>query len=146
MSDGTLANGAYALRDTYSSLTKALPQVSYYATTDKLKVFMSRSPGQRFSTTETVNGFPVTVTGENNGQAIVIHPAAHEFLLVGYRTNVSFTDPAFQWPMMKQIRVERLYWAGDHWNPDGEPNYGVDQSKKTLDIDLDTPQAVLVSW
>jgi len=146
LSDGTLANGAYALRDTYSSLTKALPQVSYYATTDKLKVFMSRSPGQRFSTTETVNGFPVTVTGENNGQAIVIHPAAHEFLLVGYRTNVSFTDPAFQWPMMKQIRVERLYWAGDHWNPDGEPNYGVDQSKKTLDIDLDTPQAVLVSW
>ncbi len=114
--------------------------------TYKLKVFMSRSPGQRFSTTETVNGFPVTVTGENNGQAIVIHPAAHEFLLVGYRTNVSFTDPAFQWPMMKQIRVERLYWAGDHWNPDGEPNYGVDQSKKTLDIDLDTPQAVLVSW
>jgi len=146
LSDGTLANGAYALRDTYSSLTKALPQVSYYATTDKLKVFMSRSPGQRFSTTETVNGFPVTVTGENNGQAIVIHPAAHEFLLVGYRTNVSFTDPAFQWPMMKQIRVERLYWAGDHWNPDGEPNYGVDQSKKTLDIDLNTPQAVLVSW
>ena len=146
LSDGTLANGAYALRDTYSSLTKAMPQVSYYATTDKLKVFMSRSPGQRFSTTETVNGFPVTVTGENNGQAIVIHPAAHEFLLVGYRTNVSFTDPAFQWPMMKQIRVERLYWAGDHWNPDGEPNYGVDQSKKTLDIDLDTPQAVLVSW
>src|SRR5439155_162039 len=54
--------------------------------------------------------------------------------------------PEFQWPMMKQIRVERLYWAGDHWNPDGEPNYGVDQSKKTLDIDLDTPQAVLVSW
>ena len=146
LSDGTLANGAYALRDTYSSLAKALPQISYYATTDKLKVFMSRSPGQRFSTTETVNGFPVTVTGENNGQAIVIHPAAHEFLLVGYRTNVSFTDPAFQWPMMKQIRVERLYWAGDHWNPDGEPNYGVDQSKKTLDIDLDTPQAVLVSW
>ena len=146
LSDGTLANGAYALRDTYSSLAKALPQISYYATTDKLKVFMSRSPGQRFSTTETVNGFPVTVTGENNGQAIVIHPAAHEFLLVGYRTNVSFTDPAFQWPMMKQIRVERLYWAGDHWNPDGEPNYGVDQSKKTLDIDLNTPQAVLVSW
>jgi hypothetical protein len=146
LSGGTLANGAYALRDTYSSLTKALPQISYYATTEKLKVFMSRSPGQRFSTTETINGFPVTVTGENNGQAIIIHPSAHEFLLVGYRANVSFTDPAFQWPVMKQIRVERVYWAGDHWNRDGEPNYGIDQSKKTLDIDLDTPQAVLVSW
>jgi Glycosyl hydrolases family 35 len=146
LSDGTLANGAYALRDAYSSLTKALPQVSYYATTDKLRVIMSRSPGQRFSTTETVNGFPVTVTGENNGQAIVIHPAAHELLLVGYRTSVSFTDPAFQWPAMKQIRVERVYWAGDHWNQDGEPNYGIDQSNKTLDIDLNTPQAVLASW
>ena len=83
LNDGTLANGAPALRDTYSSLGRALPQISYYATTDKLKVFMSRSPGENFSTTEDVNGFPVTVTGENNGQAIVVHPAAHEFLLVG---------------------------------------------------------------
>jgi Beta-galactosidase len=146
LSDGTLANGAYALRDTYSSLTKALSQISYHATTEKIKVFMSRSPGQRFSTTETINGFPVTVTGENNGQAIIIHPSGHEFLLVGYRANVSFTDPAFRWPTMKQIRVEKVYWAGDHWNQDGEPNYGVDQSKKTLDIDLNTPQAVFVSW
>ncbi len=146
LSDGTLANGAYALRDTYSSLTKAMPQISYYATTENLKVFMSRSPGQRFSTTETINGFPVTVAGENNGQAIIIHPSGHEFLLVGYRATVSFTDPAFHWPTMKQIRVERVYWAGDHWNQDGEPNYGVDQSKKTLDIDLNIPQAVLVSW
>jgi len=146
LSDSTLANGAYALRDTYSSLAKALPQISYYATTDKIKVFMSRSPGQRFSTTEIVGGFPVTVTGENNGQAIVIHPAGHEFLLVGYRATVSFTDPTFQWPAMKQIRVERVSWAGDHWNQDGAPNYGVDQSKKILDINLDTPQAILVSW
>jgi hypothetical protein len=146
LSDSTLANGAYALRDTYSSLAKALPQISYYATTDKIKVFMSRSPGQRFSTTEIVGGFPVTVTGENNGQAIVIHPTGHEFLLVGYRATVSFTDPTFQWPAMKQIRVERVSWAGDHWNQDGAPNYGVDQSKKILDINLDTPQAILVSW
>ncbi len=116
------------------------------AITDKIKVFMSRSPGQRFSTTEIVGGFPVTVTGENNGQAIVIHPTGHEFLLVGYRATVSFTDPTCQWPTMKQIRVERVSWAGDHWNQDGAPNYGVDQSKKILDINLDAPQAILVSW
>jgi hypothetical protein len=47
---------------------------------------------------------------------------------------------------MKQIRVERVSWAGDHWNQDAAPNYGVDQSKKILDINLDTPQAILVSW
>lgn len=144
--DGTLANGAFALRDTYSALASALPQVSYYATTDKLKVFMSRSPGRRFSTTEDVNGFSVTVTGENNGQAIVIHPAAHEFLVIGYRASVSFTDPTFQWPTMKQLRVEKVRWAGDHWNSDGEPEYHVDQSDKTLDVDLDLPQVLHVSW
>jgi len=146
LNDGALANGAFALRDTYSSLAKALPQISYYAATDKLKVFMSRSPGQRFSATETVNGFPVTVTGEDNGQTIVIHPSGHEFLLVGYRTSVSFTDPAFQWPRLKQVRVQKVSWAGDHWNNDGEPYYGVDQAKKTLDMELNDPQAILVSW
>ena len=146
LSDGTLANGAPALRDTYSSLGKALPQISYYATTDKLKVFMSRSPGQRFSTTEDVNGFPVTVTGENNVQAIVVHPAAHEFLLVGYRVNVSFADSTFQWPTMQQVRVEKVSWAGDHGQSDGEAAYHVNQTNKRLDVDLDTPQAVVISW
>ena len=114
LGDGRLANGAFALRDTYSALSKALPQISYYATTEKLKVFMSRSPGQRFSATENVNGFPVTVSGRNNGQAIVIHPAAHEFLVVGYRVSASFQDPMFEWPTMQKIRVQKVYWAGDH--------------------------------
>jgi len=107
---------------------------------------MSRSPGQRFSTTEDVNGFPVTVTGENNGQAIVIHPAAHEFLVVGYRVGVSFTDPTFQWPTMNQLQVEKVSWVGDHWNSNGAPEYHVDQSDKTLDVDLDLPQALRISW
>lgn len=111
-----------------------------------LKVFMSRSPGQRFSATETVNGFPVTVTGDDNGQAIVIHPSDHELLLVGYRSSVSFTDPTFLWPRLKQVRVQKVSWAGDHWNNDGEPYYGVDQAKKTLDMELNDPQAILVSW
>ena len=146
LNDGTLANGAFALRDTYYSLSKALPQISYYAGTDKLKVFMSRLPRQRFSQAEDVNGLKVTVTGEDSGKAIVIHPSAHEFLLVGYRASVSFNDPAFQWPEMNSIRVEKVYWEGDHWNKDGDPTYGVDQSKKTLDIELDTAQAIRVSW
>jgi len=111
-----------------------------------LKVFMSRSPGERFSSTEDVNGFPVTVTGENNGQAIVVHPAAHEFLLVGYRVGVSFTDTTFQWPAMQQVRVEKVSWDGDRWRSDGEAAYHVDQTNKRLDVDVDTPQAVVISW
>jgi hypothetical protein len=144
--DGTLANGAFSLRDTYSSLSRALPQISYDAASDKLKVFMSALPGQRFSQTQDVNGFKVTVTGEDNGQAIVLHVSGHEFLLVGYRVGVSLQDPAFQWPEMKSIRVEKVRWAGEHWERDGEPSYGVDQSKQTLGVELDAPQAVRVSW
>ena len=146
LNDGSLANGAFALRDTYSSLSKALPQISYYAGSTKLKVFMSRSPGQRFSQTEDINGFNVSVTGVDNGQAIVIHPAGHNFLLVGYRSNVSFHDAIFRWPGVKEVRVERVYWAGDHWVRDGEPAYGLNQSSNTLDVELDNPQAVRVSW
>jgi hypothetical protein len=146
LSDGSLANGASALRETYSSLTKALPQISYYATSPKMKVFMSRSPGQRFSITEKVNEFPVTVAGQDNGQAMVIHPSGHDFLLIGYRVNVSFRDPVFEWPAMKQVRVQSVHWTDDHWNNDGEPEYQVDQTNKTLNIDLNTPEAVLVSW
>jgi hypothetical protein len=93
-----------------------------------------------------VNGFPVTVTGEDNGQAIVIHPGAHEFLVVGFRASVSFADPTFQWPTMQQVSVKRVYWAGDQWKSDGEPEYQIDQANKILEVDLDTPSAVVISW
>ena len=144
--DGSLANGASALRDAYSSLNRALPQISYYATTNMLKVFMSQVPGQGFSTKDTVNGFKVTVSGDKNGQAIVIHPGGHEFLIVGYRAGVTFSDPSFEWPTMKGIRVERVQWSGDQWIPDGQPEYYVDQTHRTLEVDLDTPQVLQVHW
>jgi hypothetical protein len=144
--DGKEANGASALRDTYMSLMKALPQISYYAATDKLKVFMSDLPGQRFTRSEEVNGFTTTVTGEREGQAIVIHPSGHEFLVVGYRCEVSWHDAAFIWPEMKNLKVKRVVWAGERWKSDGEASYNVDQSNKTLSVDLDSPQAVLLTW
>ncbi len=143
---GTLANGAFALRDAYSSLSKALPQISYYAATAKLKVFMSPLPGQTFSQTEEVNGFKVAVKGEGNGQAIVLHLSEQEFLFVGYRAGVSLKDLAFQWPAMKTVVVEKGYWSGDRWVKDGEPSYDVNQSSLTLSVNLDVPQAVRVSW
>lgn len=144
--DGKEANGAPALRDTYTSLRKALPQLSYYAGTGKLRVFMADSPGQRFTQTGDVNGDTVTVSGEHDGQAIVIHPSGHTFLVVGYRTSVSWSDPTFHWPEMRNVSVNRVFWDGDHWSRDGEPAYGVNQSHHLLSVDLDSPQAVLVSW
>ncbi len=146
LADGTLANGAPALRDAYISLTQALPQISYFAATNSLKVFMSRLPGQRFSETADVNGFSVTVQGEHDGQAMVIHKSAHEFLLLGYRTSVTFDDPAFQWPPMRSVKVESGYWTAGRWVKSGEPAYGVNESSKSLDVELVTPQAVRVSW
>jgi hypothetical protein len=146
LGDGTLANGAFTLRDAYSSIAKALPQVSYYGGTEKLKVFMSPVPGERFSETADVNGSSVTVAGEDNGQAIVIHPAPRQFLFVGYRSTVSLGDPALEWPGMKSLRVQKVRWAGDQWTTDGEAFYGVNQSDNTLEVVLDYPQAVRVSW
>lgn len=146
LKDGMPANGADALRETYTSLREALPQISYYATTKKLKVFMASAPGERFSESDELNGFKVTVSGERNGQAIVVHPSGHEFLAVGFRASISLSDPAFQWPEMKSIRVRKVRWSDERWQDDGAPEYGVDQSTKTLHVELDTPQALLISW
>jgi len=146
LADGSAANGAFALRETYESLSKALPQISYYAATDKLKVFMADSPGQRFTQTESVNGFQVTVSGERDGKAIVIHLSEHNFLVIGYRANISWKDAGIEWPHMKRIHVDRVRWSFDHWIHDGEPEYGVDQSHQRLELTLEIPQAVLVNW
>jgi hypothetical protein len=146
LTDGALANGASGLRDAYTSLEKALPQILYYAGSPKLRVFLSRLPGKGFSESADVNGFEVQVSGSNEAQAIVIHPSGREFLLVGFRSSVTFKDPAFRWPQMRSVRVRRVTWSGDRWSQDGEPAYGVNQGEHTLDVELDKPQAVLVSW
>ena len=144
--DGDEANGASLLRDAYTSLKKALPQISYYAASDKLKVFMANAPGERFTQTEGAGGFKVTVSGEQDGQAIVIHAGTHEFLVVGFRAQVSWHDAAFTWPGIQKLKVERVAWNRNHWERDGEPAYGVNQSTRTLSLNLDSPQAVRVSW
>jgi len=146
LADSSEANGASALRDTYSSLAKALPQISYYASTNKLKVFMSDSPGQRFTKTEEIDGLEVTINGDENGQAIIIYPSGHEFLVVGYRAAVSWHDPAFSWPGIKGLKVEKVVWNRDHWDRDGEPAYGVNQSRNVLSVDLGPPQAIHINW
>ncbi len=146
LADGTLANGAPTLRDAYTSLAQVLPQISYFAGTNSLKVFMSPLPGQRFSETAEVNGFSVNVRGGHDGQAIVIHKTAHEFLLLGYRASVTFNDPSFAWPQTRSVKVETGHWTAGGWVKSGEPTYGVNESAKSLDVELVTPQAVRVSW
>ena len=146
--NGTLANGAFALRDAYTALAEALPQIAYFAGTDKLKVFMADSPGKKFSETQDVNGLTVTVSGENEAKAIAIHPGGHNLLLVGNACEVAVKDVGLQWPEMKSLRVERGHWEKNVWVKDGEPvgGYEVDQSHGSLWIDMQTPETVRISW
>jgi len=111
-------------------------------------VFMSRLPGEKFSETRDVGGAKVVVSGEDNGQAIVIHPAPNEFLLVGYRCEVSLTDDVFQWPNVRKVRVERGRYVGRDWKNDGDPAsfYSINTEARSLEVPLMIPQAVRVYW
>jgi len=146
-SDGSLANGAVALRDAYRSLREALPQVTYYAETDKLKVFMSRLPGQKFSDTQEILGAKVVVSGEDNGQAIVIHPSPNEYLIIGFRCQVALWSEMFAWPALQKVHVERGRFDGLVWKALGEPSeYGINPTQKTLYVGVDTAQVVQIHW
>ncbi len=144
--NGKLANGALALRDAYTSLRRALPQISYYDDTPALRVFLADVPGKRFSEAKDVNGFSVNVSGQDNGQAMVIHPSGHNFLIVGYRCEVTLRSSAFRWPALQGLRVESGSFDGNDWKPHGAPSYSISQSRRVLQIDLDHPQAIRVSW
>lgn len=146
LADGTLANGAFALRDAYSSLSKALPQISYYASTSKLKVFMARVPGEKYSDTAEMDGIRVAASGDDNGQVIVVHSGAREFLIVGYRSDVSLWNDVFRWPALKRVHVERVSWVGDQRRRDGEPLYEIDQGEMRLGVHMDEPQAIRIDW
>ncbi len=146
--DGSLANGALALRDAYTTLRQALPQITYYAGSEKLKVFMARLPGERFTETRDVDGAKVVVSGEDNGQAIVIHPAPNEFILAGYRAEVSLTGDMFRWPDVRKVRVERGRFVGREWKSEGDPLsfYSVNTEARSLEVSLMVPQVVRVYW
>jgi hypothetical protein len=146
LEDGTLAYGAYALRDCYASLSKALSQIAYFAGTEKLKVFMAHLPGQNFSSIKDVNGAKVKVGGDDNGQAIAIHPEPGEFLIVGYRCRVAIYGETFTWPALRKVNIERGSWVGEEWKKQGEPYYGIDQSEKSLNLELETPQGIRIWW
>jgi len=143
--DGSLTNGALALRDCYRSLTAALSEIAYYAGGEKLKVFMSDAPNQEFSATETIDGAKIEVSGWNNGQAIVIHPEPSEFIVVGYRCHVSIYGEQFVWPAVQNVKVLRGRSTGGVWKQEGEPYFGIDQSNRKLNLYLEAPQAIRVT-
>lgn len=146
LADGTLANGAHALRDAYISLGKAMPAAAYFGGTDRAAVFLSGLPGERFSETRQVAGIEITVAGDDNGQAMAIRPADNEFVVAGYRCAVTVKTDFARWPALKRLRVEKGAWVGGAWRDQGGAVYTMNQSQGTLRISLEEPQAVRVYW
>ncbi len=142
--DGTIGNGAAALTEAYSCLRKALPPISYFGGTDQLKVFLADLPGARFSQTKVMRGVQVSVSGSDNGQAIVIRPSDNEVILVGYRCSATLKTGLLKWPAMEHMQVERGAWAGGEWQ--AQSSEPVDQSRPQLKITLTDPDVVRIWW
>lgn len=145
LEDGTIANGGLGLQECYKSINNAMIPITYYAGTDKLKVFMGVQPGEKFIETRNINGTKVTVGGRDNGQAIIIHPNEDEFLIIGYRCQVSINTEKAVWPRLKKIRVEKGRWEGHRWIYEGEVHYSINQSNRTLGLSLNTPHVVRIN-
>jgi len=88
----------------------------------------------------------VGASGDENGQVIIMHPAAREFLLVGYRSDVSLWNEALRWPALKRLHVEKGSWVGDQWRSAEEPLYEVDQMERRLGVHMDEPQSIRIWW
>jgi len=146
LEDGTLANGAFDLRDTYLALSQAMPVVSLFGGTENLKVFMAQFPGDRFSQTRDLSGSKITVSGQGNGQAMVIKTAENEFFALGFKCSVTLADSGFVWPGLQKVTVEKGAFEGDRWVASGEPRYTFNQSAQTLGLRLERPQVLRVYW
>jgi hypothetical protein len=136
--DGTLANGAFALREAYTAIRKGGPAVAQLAGTERAKVFLAEMPGYRFKETKNVAGVDVTVSGVNNGQAMAIRLSDRELLVVGFRCTVSVkTGDA-------GVKAERGAWAGSEWKAEGAINAQAQGGE--LRFLLAEPQAVRIYW
>ena len=138
--DGTLANGAFALREAYTAIEKGGPVVAQLGGTDRTRVFLAEMPGYRFHSTQDLLGLPVTVTGVNNGQAMVIRPADREVLIVGFRCRVAVQIGAGDRP----VNVQRGAWVGDRWQEESGLNASV--AAGDVQVSLTDPQAVRILW
>ena len=147
LEDGSLANGAFALRDAFMTLRKAPAQVAWHAASDRLRVFMSEKPGENFRRKDNVGGLKVEVNGWLGGQAIVIRTGDREVLFLGYHSGMALTTEMETWPHLKGIRVEQGHYRdGNRWIPKGIPKYGIDQSRKRIHFWVEEPAAVRVTW
>lgn len=138
--DGTLANGAFALREAYVAIRKGGPCIAQFGGTERAKVFLAEMPGYRFNERKNVAGIAVTVSGVNNAQAMAVRPAENEVLIVGFRCKVAVNTGAGQRP----VKVEKGMWIGGQWKREGLVRAEVANGQ--VNLWLTEPQAVRVYW
>jgi hypothetical protein len=136
--DGTLANGAFALREAYTAIQKAGPAIAQFGGTERARVFLAEMPGYRFHETQNIAGVRVTVSGVNNGQAIAIAPSDHELVVAGFRCTVAIQTAG------RPVKAEQGTWIGAEWKPEGVLRAEVSNGEARLL--LAEPQAVRFSW
>jgi hypothetical protein len=136
--DGTLANGAFALREAYQAIRKGAPAIAQFGGTERARVFLAEMPGHRFKDTKDVAGLAVTVSGVNNGQAIAIRPSDRELLVAGFRCTVAARTGA------GATKVERGAWTGAEWRPEGAIR--AEATDGEVRFLLTEPQAVRIYW
>ncbi len=142
LEQGGIGNGAHQLSECYGTVQQALAPISYYARTERLHVFMSPLPGHVFTEEWSGAGATIGVTGERDGQAIVVVLAPGDIVAAGYRCSVSITAETAVWPQVRRIRVEKGIWDGWKWMRQGEALYQIDQHRRCIDIMLDVPMVV----
>ena len=138
--DGTIANGAFALREAYMAIRQAGPAVAQFGGTERAKVFLAEMPGHRFKDTKVIRGVSVTVSGVNNGQAMAILPSDNELLVLGFRCTVAVRMGAGG----NTVKVERGAWVGSKWEPQGSIRTEV--AGDEVRFRLAEPQAVRLFW
>jgi hypothetical protein len=138
--DGTLVNGAFALREAYTAIRKGGAAIAQFGGTERASVFLAEMPGYRVKETKDVAGIAVTVSGVNNGQAIAIRPSDRELLVVGFRCTVSVRTGD------RTVKAERGAWIGAEWRSGGPVRADVDVDSGEMRFRLAEPQAVRLYW
>ncbi len=143
LSDGTPANGAEALRETYGAIAPAAAPIAAFAATDRLVAIVPPRPGKPHSGVLDLAGSEVRFSVAADGRLIVIRPSAGEFLVVGCRAGITVPTPAARWPACREVSAERGRYDGTEFVPTGEPEwFALDQTASTVSVSLSDPAVV----
>ncbi len=140
---GRPAHGAERLRETYTALSAAMGIVSTFAGTSRIVAVVPHQPGEPAEGVVDLHGREVRYSCSADGQLLVVYPAQHEFVIIGYRGSVTIPTPAALWPACREILAERGRFGEDRWISEGESEWVTfNQSTSAVSVSLSRPAAV----